>query len=506
MVKITLVWKKEIISIDTESSWTVNRLKVEICLLTGVPTFEQKLQGLTSAANNGEIFLSKLNLHHNHKVLLIQQREMTSKNIVSRFDQLSEKDNQMIDSTANDVLALIPQELSIEIFMLLSVPTILLCRLVSKFWEKTIASQTLWIKQFRRKWSSLLELPNQDSRKDWRGIFAAKLACERNWKSAQFESIPREKQQNPFRDKQINCVQFFDKYASSLIYNHGESVIWEKSTISGFFQKKLIAHKSAISTLHYNSSSPLIFSGDREGNVILWDTRVEGNSLPWETKSSEFIGMLPAHGDVILGLATNEDFLFTHDKNFIKVWDLNQISLTQQISFTLPLEFEENENIDFGTMQVRKDEIIASNGKIINGWDTRTGKSSFSFVTPARINYTQIVKDHFLLASHDDCTIITRDLRYLSEKPLKSLKFNGIRPSKFVYDGYKTIVKGDSGLYAVYHGEGSTPVLYVTGISNDHVTDFDYQSTSIAVTASSLLFVYDFKKKNIYLDEFYSHI
>lgn len=28
--------------------------------------------------------------------------------------------------------------------------------------------------------------------------------------------------------------------------------------------------------------------------------------------------MLPAHGDVILGLATNEDFLFTHDKNFIK--------------------------------------------------------------------------------------------------------------------------------------------------------------------------------------------
>lgn len=140
MVKITLVWKKEIIPIDTESSWTVNRLKVEICLLTGVvfsslqfklftnlkPTFEQKLQGLTSAANNGEIFLSKLNLHHNHKVLLIQQREITSQNIASRFDQLSEKDNQMIDSTANDVLALIPQEISIEIFMLLSVRTILL--------------------------------------------------------------------------------------------------------------------------------------------------------------------------------------------------------------------------------------------------------------------------------------------------------------------------------------------------------------------------------------------
>lgn len=90
------------------------------------PTFEQKLQGLTSAANNGQISLSKLNLHHNHKVLLIQQREITSQNIASRFDQLSEKDNQMIDSTANDVLALIPQELSIEIFMLLSVPTILL--------------------------------------------------------------------------------------------------------------------------------------------------------------------------------------------------------------------------------------------------------------------------------------------------------------------------------------------------------------------------------------------
>lgn len=99
------------------------------------------------------------------------------------------------------------------------------CRLVSKFWERTISSQTLWIKEFYRKWTSLLEIPNQDSRKgkyifiqslfengfienkDWRGIFGAKLACERNWKSAHFESIPRQKS---FQN-QINCVKFYDK-------------------------------------------------------------------------------------------------------------------------------------------------------------------------------------------------------------------------------------------------------------------------------------------------------
>jgi WD40 repeat protein len=512
MVKIVLVWKKEIIPIETESNWSVNRLKVEICLLTGVATFEQKLQGLTSAADNGETLLSRLNLHNNHKVLLIQQREV-SKTIVSRFED-EDKENMIIDATANDVFSLVPQELSIEIFMLLSVPTILGCRLVSKFWKSAVASQTLWIKQFHKNWGSLLEFPNQDSKKDWRGVFAAKLACERNWLIARYEKIPRSLTTQDINSGPVSCVKFYDKYFSTLIYGEGRSIIWEKSTQSGFSARKLIAHKSSISTLHYNNSSPLIFSGDVTGNVVLWDTRVEGNILPWETKSSEFIGMLPAHNNSILGLATNEDFMFTHDKNFIKIWDLNEMRLTQQISFSLPpyVEIGENETIDFGAMQFRRDEIIASNGKIINGWDTRTGKSSISIMTSSHVSSLQMVKDHFLMSSHElEKTIVTRDLRFPSEKPVKVLVLASdqyeVNPGKFMYDGFKTIVLGDGCLFAVYHGEGPKPEVDITQIfAQNNVFGFDCQSTSLAVASGYQLVVCDFKKSDKYLDEYYSNI
>jgi hypothetical protein len=49
--------------------------------------------------------------------------------------------------------------------LIVKVQTINICRQVSRHWCNVIASQTLWFKQFHRKWGGLILLPNQDSRK-----------------------------------------------------------------------------------------------------------------------------------------------------------------------------------------------------------------------------------------------------------------------------------------------------------------------------------------------------
>lgn len=57
------------------------------------------------------------------------------------------------------------------------------------------------------------------------------------------------------------------------------------------------------------------------------------------------------------------------------------------------------------------------------------------------------IESYFILV----IVIRTRDLRYLSDKPIKSLNFpQSIHPAKFVYDGSKTIVCGEAGLYVSY--------------------------------------------------------
>jgi hypothetical protein len=124
MVKILLVFKKEVFPIELNASWTLNRLKLEICLLTGLPPLEQKLQGLP--CDDGDALLSTLHLHNNHKVLLIHtiwgQGGSGEKSvpIESRFLAASEE-TAPHDVTANDVFTYIPPEIAIEVFMLCKV-------------------------------------------------------------------------------------------------------------------------------------------------------------------------------------------------------------------------------------------------------------------------------------------------------------------------------------------------------------------------------------------------
>jgi hypothetical protein len=128
MVKILLVFKKEVFPIDLDSSWTLDRLKLEICLLTGLPPLEQKLQGLP--CEDGDTLLSTIHLHNNHKVLLIHTIWAMSgtNNSASRKSDLIEtrflavvEETGPRDVTANDVFTYIPPEIAIEVFMLCKV-------------------------------------------------------------------------------------------------------------------------------------------------------------------------------------------------------------------------------------------------------------------------------------------------------------------------------------------------------------------------------------------------
>jgi len=503
-MKIILVWKREVFPIEVETTWTFNRLKVEICFLTGVPPGEQKLQGLVEI-QNGDTIVTSLNLHNNHKVLLIQQREKVL-NICTRFLDEPTIKKKEIDLTANDVFSYIPRELAIEIFMLLKVTSILVCRLVSKLWNEAANSQTLWLKQFHKKWHSLLVLPNQDSRKDWRGIFAAKFTAEKNWKEKKFTTENRR-----IGTYFPTCLQFFDQENNLLIYGDGISVIWEKACSEAetytFTSKRLIGHKSEVTSLFYMKNSPLIISGDKLGNVILWDTRLEANVLPWETKSSEFVGILPAHSNSIMGIKSTDDYMFTFDGNSVKVWDLNQMILQRQIKFIPSEDYlysildQPREAFNFKSLEVRRDQLISSNGKIINEWDLRTGKNTMSIITDSIISCTQVIKDHFILTSSDMANVIEkRDLRYPSDKPTL-VYYIGLPTTKFWCDGVKIVTTGANGLHISYNKSPQT----VIGITNGIVSDFVYQSNSIAFTNHGII-IHNFKKNDDYLNEFYGFI
>jgi hypothetical protein len=126
MVRIFLIFKKEVFPIDIESFWTFNRLKLEICLLTAVPPLEQKLQGLPFELS-GEVTISEVKLHQNHKVLLIhapwkQENSKVCEKLTNSYNRFElEVVREVRDATANDVFSYIPREIAIEVFMLCKV-------------------------------------------------------------------------------------------------------------------------------------------------------------------------------------------------------------------------------------------------------------------------------------------------------------------------------------------------------------------------------------------------
>jgi len=466
MSYVIVVYNKKPFHVSLEQCKMSNDLKNQLYKLTGVPPQFQKIFGLPGGPLQDNISLKTFPIRDGQKLLLVASTKRLDETLELNRIRMAPLNKQTNNNNNTKVrcqkvrtdegpylgaFSILPDEMQLFIFEFLHLKEIGRCMCVCSTWHSLLKENALWQNLYFYYFPVLREFyPSFSTSSDWRQICKMKTLYETNM-------LMRPACHFTFKFKVTNvcCLQTADvsQYHLKSARNSNQSEIIKRILITGNsegdvcifnvenknLEKRLIGHTVGVTAVRLSGRS--VVSGDRGGNLLLWDLGRSPQSLPWSPASGELVSAFPdAHNSPVVAIRINEHFLVTAAEDCpIKVWDLERgVEL-----YRLQGHMQRITSLDLHNYLC----VTSDSRGIVKLWDLRTGKCIEKFAAHIQTNSVQLCAPTLptnLYTAGIDGYVKEWDFRSVESGPRSAYSFGAQNINAMVTDGTKVVVGLDT--------------------------------------------------------------